>query len=65
MISSAIVIVNQDNQLVKELSHAEPGQLSGWQNCDGNKHGIGELEELPKSAVVNSLVHARDQEVDG
>ena len=56
MISSAIAIINQENQLVKELSHSEPGQLSGWQNCDGNKHEIGDLEELPKLEKIDGKV---------
>ncbi|MCL2934819.1 MAG: tetratricopeptide repeat protein, partial [Trichodesmium sp. MAG_R03] len=56
MINNTIAIINQDNQLVKELPQSEPGQLSGWQNCDGNKQGILELEELPELEKINGKV---------
>ena len=55
MINNAIAIINQDNQLVKELSWNEAGQL-GCQNSDENKQEIFDLEELPELEKIDGKV---------
>ena len=56
MICNAITIINQDNQLVKELSREYPGHLPGCQNYDVNKHRTFELGELPKLEKIDGTV---------
>ncbi len=56
MICNSIAIINQDNQLVKELSREYPGQLPGCKNYDVNKHRVFELEELPELEKIDGTV---------
>ncbi|MGB3512048.1 MAG: tetratricopeptide repeat protein [Microcoleaceae cyanobacterium] len=56
MICNAIAIINQDNQLIKELSREYPGQLPGCKNYDLNKHRILELKELPALEEIDGTV---------
>ena len=56
MICNAIAIINQDSQLIEELSREYPGQLPGCKNSDINKHRIFASAELPALEKIDGTV---------
>ena len=56
MICNAVAIINEDNQLLAEVSREYPGQLPGCQNYDINKHRIFSQEELPPLEKIDGTV---------
>lgn len=58
MICNAIAIINQDNQLLPELSREYPGELPGCENQHSTQHRFLNLEpeELPPLEQIDGLV---------
>ncbi|NEQ76619.1 MAG: tetratricopeptide repeat protein [Okeania sp. SIO2C9] len=56
MICNAIAIINQENQLLAEVSREYPGQLPGCDKYDINNHRFFSTEELPPLEQINGTV---------
>ncbi|RQH30273.1 tetratricopeptide repeat protein [Okeania hirsuta] len=56
MICNAIAIINQENQLLAEVSREYPGQLPGCDKYDINNHRFFTTEELPPLEEINGTV---------
>ncbi|GGA04320.1 hypothetical protein CYANOKiyG1_16620 [Okeania sp. KiyG1] len=56
MICNAIAIINQENQLLAEVSREYPGQLPGCDKYDVNNHRFFSTEELPPLEQINGTV---------
>ncbi|WP_293089547.1 tetratricopeptide repeat protein [Okeania sp. SIO3B5] len=56
MICNAIAIINQENQLLAEVSREYPGQLPGCDKYDINNHRFFTTEELPPLKQINGTV---------
>ncbi len=56
MICNAVAIINEENQLLAEVSREYPGQLPGCQNYDLSKHRIFSQEELPPLEKIDGTV---------
>ncbi|WP_293062938.1 tetratricopeptide repeat protein [Okeania sp. SIO2B3] len=56
MICNAIAIINQDNQLLAEVSREYPGELPGCDKYDINNHRFFTTEELPPLEQINGTV---------
>ena len=56
MICNAIAIINEDNQLLAEVSREYPGQLPGCDKYDINNHRFFTTEELPPLEQINGTV---------
>ncbi|MDY6804001.1 MAG: tetratricopeptide repeat protein [Cyanobacteriota bacterium] len=56
MICNAVAIINEENQLLAEVSREYPGQLPGCQNYDLSKHRIFSQEELPPLEKIEGTV---------
>ncbi|MDJ0554863.1 MAG: tetratricopeptide repeat protein [Microcoleaceae cyanobacterium MO_207.B10] len=56
MICNAIAILDENNQLIAEVSREYPGQLPGCQKYDINTHRIFSTEKLPPLEQINGTV---------
>ncbi|MGK7919920.1 MAG: tetratricopeptide repeat protein, partial [Trichodesmium sp.] len=56
MICNAIAIINQNNQLLAEVSREYPGQLPGCSKYDINNHRFLTTEKLPPLEQINGTV---------
>ncbi len=56
MICNAIAIINEDSQLLAEVSREYPGQLPGCQKKEIGKHRFLTMEELPPLEQVDGTV---------
>ncbi|MGB3514761.1 MAG: tetratricopeptide repeat protein [Microcoleaceae cyanobacterium] len=56
MICNAIAIINENNQLLAEVSREYPGQLPGCKKSDIDNHRIFTTEELPPLEQINGTV---------
>ncbi|MEM1171470.1 MAG: tetratricopeptide repeat protein [Cyanobacteria bacterium P01_H01_bin.35] len=56
MVCNAIAIINQNNQLLAEVSREYPGQLPGCEKYDINNHQFFTTEKLPPLEQINGTV---------
>ncbi|MDJ0518128.1 MAG: tetratricopeptide repeat protein [Trichodesmium sp. MO_231.B1] len=56
MVCNAIAIINENNQLLAEVSREYPGQLPGCEKYDINNHQFFTTEKLPPLEQINGTV---------